>query len=75
MTLGEDVNRCHRELIGALDAGKVDKQGNVTADYEYHARQLIRAFFAFVEGITFSVKIRAVADCLDRGIDLNNVLR
>jgi len=69
MTLGEDVNRCHRELIEALDANNARE--NLLAEYEYHARQLIRAFFAFVEGITFSAKIRAVADCTDRGIDVS----
>jgi hypothetical protein len=58
-TLGDDIDRCHRELIGSIDRGDVDPSGNVYADYEYHARQLIRAIFAFVEAVTFSIKVQA----------------
>ncbi|MDB5307740.1 MAG: hypothetical protein JWO38_1942 [Gemmataceae bacterium] len=57
--LGEDVSRCHRELIASIDAGERDPNGDVHANYEYHARQLIRAIFAFIEAVTFSVKVKA----------------
>lgn len=62
--LGNDVTRCHQELITAIDIGTVDSSGNVDADYEYHARQLVRTIFAFIEGVTFSMKVKAAAHCL-----------
>jgi hypothetical protein len=62
--LGNDIDRCHRELIESFDAGEVSPDGDVYADYEYHARQLIRAIFAFIEAVTFSVKVKAVEYCL-----------
>ncbi len=69
-TVGDDIDRCHRELIGSIDDGDVDANGDVYADYEYHARQLIRAIFAFVEAVTFSIKVQAAVYCLNhnRGI-------
>jgi len=63
-TLGSDIDRCHRALIDSIDNGKIDPNGNVHADYEYHARQLIRAIFAFVEAVTFAVKVKAAEYCL-----------
>ncbi len=62
--LGEDVERCHTNLIQCIDEGDKNSDGTVTADYEHHARQLIRAILAYVEGVTFSVKMWAVAQCL-----------
>jgi hypothetical protein len=63
--LGADIDRCHRELIASIDAGHVDANGEVHADYEYHARQLIRAIFSFIEAVTFSVKVNAIEHCLN----------
>ena len=37
-TLGDDIDRCHRDLIDSIDDGAVDVNGDVHADYEYHAR-------------------------------------
>lgn len=34
-TLGDDVDRCHKNLLGSIDEGTVDEQGNVDADYEF----------------------------------------
>lgn len=42
----------------------------VVADYEFHARQLIRAIFSYLEALTFSVKVRSASHCLERAIDL-----
>ena len=69
-TLEEDFERCHTELVKSFDAGIVDNVGNVTADYAFHARQLVRAFFAYVEGVIFSVKVCGAAHCLANGIDI-----
>lgn len=70
--LGDDVDRCHNELIQCIDSGKRESDGTVTADYEYHARQLIRSILAYVEAVTFSVKVSAVTQCLDSGIEVSD---
>jgi hypothetical protein len=74
-TLGNDIDRCHRELISTLDDGKVDPNGDVYADYEYHARQLIRAIFAFIEAVTFSVKVKAAEHCIHHNRDIADAER
>lgn len=58
-TLGEDVDRCFRGMDGSFKRGKKNPDGSIEAKYEYHARQLIRAVFAFIEAVTFSMKLRA----------------
>ena len=68
--LGRDCQRCHAELMAAIDAGHVDSDGNVDADYEFHARQLIRAVFAYIEAVTFSVKAWSAWRCMEEGIDI-----
>ena len=73
--LGDDIDRCHRELIGSIDAGDVAPNGDVSADYEYHARQLIRAIFAFIEAVTFSVKVKAAEYCLQHKRDISDAER
>lgn len=55
-TLGNDCDRCHDALIASIDNGKVDEHGNADAEYEFHARQLIRAIFAYIEAVTFSMR-------------------
>jgi hypothetical protein len=70
LTLGEDVRRCHAALLGEIDQGDVDEKGNVAFD-DFHARQLIRALFAYIEGITFSVKIKAATKCLDDNVEIS----
>lgn len=74
-TLGADVRRCHGDLCDSIDAGQRDEDGSVTADYEYHARQLIRAILAYIEGVTFSVKVSSVNKCLDNGIEVSDLER
>lgn len=68
--LGEDCDRCHSELIEAIDNGDVCDDGGVEADYEYHARQLIRAIFAYIEAVTFSMKAWSAGRCMEVGIDI-----
>jgi hypothetical protein len=68
--LGEDCDRCHGELVAAIDAGEVDSDGSVSADYEYHARQLIRAIFAYIEAVTFSMKAWSAGHCMEHGIEI-----
>jgi hypothetical protein len=73
--LGEDVQRCHAGLVQSIDAGEKNSDGTVTADYEYHARQLIRGILAYVEGITFSVKVSAADRCLGAGFEMSDLER
>jgi hypothetical protein len=70
-TLGEDFKRCFEGLSQSFDDGTLDEYGYLDAYYEFHARQLIRAVFAYIEGVTFSVKITAARDCMQRGIDIS----
>lgn len=68
--LGDDCARCHAALVNAIDDGDVCDDGGVEADYEYHARQLIRAIFAYIEAVTFSMKAWSAGHCMDAGIDI-----
>ena len=68
--LGDDCDRCHAELIASIDAGETDTDGNVDANYEFHARQLIRAIFAYIEATTFSVKASSAWRCMEENIDI-----
>ena len=70
--LAGDVSRCQQAFVEAIDEGKVDQNGDVDADYEYHARMLIRSIFAYIEGVTFSVKVSAADLCLKKGIDITD---
>ena len=71
-TLGNDVDRCHGLLIEAFDQGVADDKGCLDADYEFAARQLVRAIFAYIEAVTFSVKVKAAGWCLENEIDLSD---
>lgn len=68
--LGQDCERCYAELLASIDAGEADADGNVDADYEFHARQLVRAFFAYIEATTFSVKVSSAWRCIEQNIDI-----
>jgi hypothetical protein len=69
-TLGEDCRRCHSELLATIDAGVRDEDGGVTAEYEYQARQLIRAVFAYFEAVTYSVKVWSANHCMENDIPI-----
>jgi len=74
-TLGDEVDRCRREVIASIDDGEVGPNGDVCADYEYHARQLIRSIFAFIEAVVFSMKVKAVEYCPKRNVQLSDAER
>jgi hypothetical protein len=69
--LGQDCERCHAELLASIDTGQTDGHGNVAADYEFHACQLVRAVFAYIEAVTFSVKASSAWRCLEEKIDIS----
>jgi len=70
-TLGDDVHRCHGELLRGIEDGERHADGSITADYGYHARQLIRAILAYIEGVTFSVKVSCIRRCDRRGLNVS----
>ena len=69
--LGQDCDRCHAALVASIDDGEIDEQGNVDADYEFHARQLIRAVFSYIEATTFSIKASSAHRCMEEGIEIS----
>jgi hypothetical protein len=73
--LGEDVNRSHEALLKVIDAGTLEKNGSIAAEYEFEARQLIRAIFAYIEAVTFSVKVSCVHQCMEAGIEVSDYER
>jgi hypothetical protein len=75
IALANDVDRCYASLMAALDTGKEKPDGNLDADYEFHARQLYRAAFAFIEAVTFSAKARAAAHCIIYGVPISDAER
>ncbi|MDD4964963.1 MAG: hypothetical protein PHI11_13710 [Gallionella sp.] len=68
--LGQDCERCHTELLACIDSSEIDADGDVDADYEFHARQLVRASFAYIEALTFSVKVSSAWRCMEEEIDI-----
>jgi len=62
--LDEDVERCHDNMRNAMDAHKSDPELSIGIDFE--SRQLIRAIFAYLEGLTFAIKIRAVQRSIEQ---------
>lgn len=50
---------------------KPRKAGYLESDYEFYARQLIRAVFAYIEAITFSVKASSAWRCMEESIDIS----
>jgi len=67
--LRKDCARCHAELVASIDGGEVAADG-ISADYEYHARMLIRAVFAYIEAVTFSIKAASAWRCMESGIEI-----
>lgn len=69
-TLSDDCDHCFEELKAVIDAGECDESGMIDADYEYKARQFIRAVFAFIEATTFSAKAASAMRCIENDIDI-----
>jgi|SRR5579859_7037933 len=68
--LGQDCNRCHAQLIATIDASHTDDNGDVDADYGFDARQLVRAIFAYIEAVTYSVKANSAWQCMEQAIEI-----
>ena len=62
-TLGEDVDRAYKRVSKNFD--NPDSDG---AEYdESDARDLYRAVFAYIEGLSFSVKVSSAAKLVEKG--------
>jgi hypothetical protein len=59
IVLAEDFDRCHKNVVNAITDAR---QSNEPMDDQFHARQLIRSLFALVEGVTFAIKMYALAE-------------
>ncbi len=62
-------------MDGSFKRGKKNPDGTIEAKYEYHARQLIRAIFAFIEAVTYSVKLSAAEHHIKNGGELTDAER
>lgn len=68
--LDSDYRRCYEMIIQRLDEGISHNDGSVSAEYEFEARQFIRATFAYIEGATFILKIEAHFKAKENGVEL-----
>lgn len=70
LVLESDYKRCYSLLLARIDEGERLEGGSVSADYEFEARQLFRAAFAYIEGATYILKMEAIFNCEEKGIEL-----
>jgi hypothetical protein len=69
--LGDDCDLCHAMLVECIGAGEAAEDGGIYAEYEFYARQLIRAVFAYIEATTFSVKAWSAGRCMELEIEIS----
>jgi hypothetical protein len=62
VVLGADVDRCYDNVRDTVEAYRADPESAM--GFEFEARQLIRAIFAYLEGLTFAIKVRAVEESI-----------
>ncbi len=70
LTLGEDFQRCYGNLLEDIEQGEKQEDGSTLAEHEFNARQLVRSAFAYIEGVSFALKIAAVDDAFNNGVEL-----
>ena len=69
-TLDSDYRECYSQLLKRLDEGERTEDGTIPAGNGFAERQLIRAAFAYIEGATYVLKIEALFNAEEKGIDL-----
>jgi hypothetical protein len=72
LILAADYERCHTEVLHFLDAFKRKPTRKLRKEYEFHARQYIRAVFAYIEALTYSVKAKSAWRCMRYKIPLSS---
>src|SRR4051794_19460220 len=70
--LGDDVTRALKAVTEVIDAGERQPDGTYQADYGFTARQLVRAIFAYIEAVTFTVKVSAAMHCMENDVELSD---
>ncbi len=73
--LGTDYEYFHGEIISRLDEGEKGQDGLTSADFQFEARQLVRAAFAYIEAVTFSVKVHSAMVCDRNDVYLSDAER
>lgn len=70
LALSNDYERCYDNVLKDIEDGERLADGAILADHEFNARQLFRAGFAYIEGASFSLKIVAIDDAIENGIEI-----
>lgn len=65
--LSDDCLKCHALFIASKDKASALKDTH-SEESSFHARQFIRAVFAYVEALTFSVKAWCAYECMKNRI-------
>ncbi|MEZ8105656.1 hypothetical protein [Vibrio cortegadensis] len=72
-TLGNDYNRIHLDILDLLENAERDSPGcSIEVDVSFESRILVRALFAYIEAVAFSMKLKAVKICHEEGIKLTD---
>lgn len=71
LTLAEDYRRCYKAVLDAIENGKRDDLGNTEVDDQFQCRQFIRALFAYIEGVTFALKLAGLDGCMSNNVNLS----
>jgi hypothetical protein len=68
LTLQSDYERCYIELLVLIEEMGEKPSRKLRKEYEFHARQYVRAVFAYIEAVAFSLKARAAWQCMRKKI-------
>lgn len=71
MTLSNDFERCLENVKQDVQEGVKQDDGSTLADHEFNARQLVRSAFAYIEGVSFAMKIAAIDDAITNEVELS----
>lgn len=74
-TLSADVIHAHRDLVASFQEKPAQSGGSIKGDTGYFSRQLIRSVVAYIEAVSFSMKLGATALCMQRGIEVTDFER
>ena len=70
LTLQDDYERTYIEVLVLADELHRKSTKRLRKEYEFHARQFVRAVFAYIEAVTFSLKARSAWHCIKKKIGI-----
>lgn len=70
VTLDSDYRKCYQHVIRQLNLADKTSDGQILADTDFEARQLIRTAFAYIEGATFVLKTEATFNAEEKNVEL-----